>query len=215
MIETFDLFPSALGRIMYDDAANIKETIIGMIDGSPMEPNAKEPALLHFENSANQSFLHKESLSGFRDWIEQQCTEFVHKSLGYSADKMITTDSWLNLCNAGGGQYPHFHGNAYISGTYYVHFREGHSPLTFRHPENSTHSQFPSISLQSDKENPNKYNSDVFIYPAEGELLLWQSHLTHGYTDNAVGNRISISMNFMPEIVNNDRYAYKVVPLHK
>jgi len=215
-METFDLFPSALGRIVYNDAIETKRTIVNMIDGSSMEPNSQDSALIHFENSANQSFLHKESLSNFKTWIEDSCTKFVQNSLGYNVNgKMIITDSWMNICNKGGSQYPHFHGNSYISGTYYVHFREGHSPLTFRHPENSTHSQFPSIGLQSDKSNPNKYNSDVFIFPQEGELILWQSNLTHGHTDNQLDNRISISMNFMPEIVNNDRYAYKVVPLHK
>jgi uncharacterized protein (TIGR02466 family) len=126
---------------------------------------------------------------------------------------MIITDSWLNLCDKGGGQYPHFHGNAYISGTYYVNFRQGHAPLCFRHPENSTHSHFPTITLQSDKSNPNKYNSDVFVFPEEGELIMWQSNLTHGYTENQLDSRISISMNFMPSIVANDKYSYRVVPV--
>ena len=215
-METFDLFPSALGRVSYEDAAKIKETILGLVDDSKLEPNIQDSALLHFENNTDQSFLHKKSVETFREWVEEQCTNFVREVLGYNIEgKMQVTDSWLNVCNAGGTQYPHFHGNAYISGTYYVNFQPGHSPLVFRHPENSTHISAPAITLQADKTNPNKYNSDVFVHPEEGELIMWQSHLTHGHTGNQADGRTSISMNFMPEVVHNDRYSYRVVPLHK
>lgn len=213
MIETLDLFPNALGRVLYENATETKETIINMMENAEMEPNAKDPALYHFQNETNTSFLHNEELKDFKEWMEKTCTEFVRETLGYNIGEMLITDSWLNLCDKGGGQYPHFHGNAYISGTYYVNFRQGHSPLCFRHPENSTHSHFPTITLQSDKSNPNKYNSDVFIFPAEGELVMWQSNLTHGYTENQLDGRISISMNFMPSVVANDKYSYRVVPL--
>ena len=213
MIETLDLFPNALGRVLYENATETKETIINMMENAEMEPNAKDPALYHFQNETNTSFLHNEELKDFKEWMEKTCTEFVRETLGYNIGEMLITDSWLNLCDKGGGQYPHFHGNAYISGTYYVNFKQGHSPLCFRHPENSTHSHFPTITLQSDKSNPNKYNSDVFIFPAEGELVMWQSNLTHGYTENQLDGRISISMNFMPSVVANDKYSYRVVPL--
>jgi uncharacterized protein (TIGR02466 family) len=213
MIETLDLFPNALGRVLYENAVETKETIINMMENAEMEPNAKDPALYHFQNETNTSFLHNEELKNFKEWMEKTCTEFVRETLGYNIGEMLITDSWLNLCDKGGGQYPHFHGNAYISGTYYVNFKQGHSPLCFRHPENSTHSHFPTITLQSDKSNPNKYNSDVFIFPAEGELVMWQSNLTHGYTENQLDGRISISMNFMPSVVANDKYSYRVVPL--
>tara|TARA_B100000003_G_scaffold130004_1_gene116543 strand:- start:1212 stop:1856 length:645 start_codon:yes stop_codon:yes gene_type:complete len=213
MIETLDLFPNALGRVVYENAAETKETIVNMMENAEMESNAKDPSLYHFQNDTDKSFLHNEELKEFKEWMEKTCTEFVRGTLGYNIGEMIITDSWLNLCDKGGGQYPHFHGNAYISGTYYVNFKQGHAPLCFRHPENSTHSHFPTITLQSDKSNPNKYNSDVFIFPEEGELVMWQSNLTHGYTDNQLDGRISISMNFMPSVVANDKYSYRVVPL--
>jgi uncharacterized protein (TIGR02466 family) len=213
MIKTLDLFPNALGRVVYKNSTETKETIINMIENSDMESNAKDPALYHFQNNTNSSFLHNKKLKNFKTWMEKTCTEFVRGTLGYNIGEMIITDSWLNLCDKGGGQYPHFHGNAYISGTYYVNFRQGHAPLCFRHPENSTHSHFPTITLQSDKSNPNKYNSDVFVFPEEGELIMWQSNLTHGYTENQLDSRISISMNFMPSIVANDKYSYRVVPV--
>ena len=213
MIKTLDLFPNALGRVVYKNATKTKETIINMMENSDMESNAKDPALYHFQNNTNSSFMHNKELEEFKKWMENTCTTFVRETLGYNISEMIITDSWLNLCDKGGGQYPHFHGNAYISGTYYVNFKQGHAPLCFRHPENSTHSHFPTITLQSDKSNPNKYNSDVFVFPEEGELIMWQSNLTHGYTENQLDSRISISMNFMPSIVANDKYSYRVVPV--
>ena len=48
------------------------------------------------------------------------------------------------------------------------------------------------------------------MYPEEGELMLWQSNLTHGYSDNQKDGRISISMNFMPSLIVDDKYSYRV-----
>jgi uncharacterized protein (TIGR02466 family) len=118
----------------------------------------------------------------------------------------------LNLCDAGGSQYPHFHTNAFISGTYYVCHEEGHAPLFFRHPDGSTHSQVPSISLLPDMNKLGKYNCDVIMHPSEGEVMLWQSNLTHGYSDNQKDGRVSISMNFMPSLIVDDKYSYRVSP---
>ena len=73
-------------------------------------------------------------------------------------------------------------------------------------------SSIQSISLGIDNDKPNNYNSDTIVWPEKGECLFWQSHLTHGYTDNKADNRISISFNLMPTVVNTDKYSYRVTP---
>jgi len=42
--------------------------------------------------------------------------------------------------------------------------------------------------------------------------MLWPSNLTHGYADNKKDGRISISMNFMPSLIVDDKYSYRVTP---
>ncbi len=214
-MELFDIFPSAVYREMYEDHMSLKKIVIPMIDDKPLETNGMSEKLFHLDNQSGKSFLHRDGLEPFREWLEEQCSEFV-RSLGYVLqEKMVVTDSWLNICNEGGNQYPHFHTNSYISGTYYLNFKNGHAPLMFRHSDNSTHSPCPAITLEQDTSNPGKYNSDVMVYPNEGELLLWQSNLSHGYQRNELDYRISISMNFMPSLVGNDKYSYRVISSHK
>lgn len=213
-MEVFDIFPNPIYREVYPDAKNLKKVIIDIMQDKDMIVNGMSSELFHYENISTESFLYKKEFDSFREWIEEKSTEFVRDVLGYSLEsKMLVTNSWANICNSGGSQYPHYHTNAYISGTYYVNFEEGHAPLFFRHTDSATHSSSPSISLESNKERPGKYNSDVIIWPKEGELLLWQSNLSHGYVNNQKDNRVSVSMNLMPEIVNNDKYSYRVVPM--
>ena len=210
-MKVFDIFPNPIFRETYSENAGIKSSIVEMMEGTDMEKNGMSDNLYHFDNMRGKSFLHRDEFKDFRIWMEDQCTIFVRDVMGYQLpEKMIVTDSWLNICNSGGQQYPHYHTNAYISGTYYVNHEEGHAPLFFRNVDGATHSPTQSISLESDKTNFGKYNSDVIVYPEEGELLMWQSHLTHGYGGNQKDHRISISMNFMPSLVANDKYSYRV-----
>ena len=212
-MKIFDIFPNPVFRETYSGNADIKSSIVEMMEGTDMEKNGMSDNLFHYDNMRGQSFLHREEFNTLREWMEEQCSMFVSEVMGYQLpEKMIVTDSWLNICNAGGQQYPHYHTNAYISGTYYVNHEEGHAPLFFRHKDGATHSPTPSISLEEDRNKFGKYNCDVIIHPEEGELLMWQSHLTHGYGGNQKDHRISISMNFMPSLVANDKYSYRVFP---
>lgn len=212
-MKVFDIFPNPIFRETYSENAGIKSSIVEMMEGTDMEKNGMSDSLYHFDNMRGKSFLHRDEFTTLRLWMEDQCSTFVRDVMGYQLpEKMIVTDSWLNICNAGGMQYPHHHTNSYISGTYYVNHEDGHAPLFFRHADGATHSPIQSITLEADRNNFCKYNSDVIVHPEEGELLMWQSHLTHGYGGNQKDHRISISMNFMPSLVANDKYSYRVIP---
>lgn len=212
-MKVLDVFPTPIYREIYNDNKTLKDTVVRMIEGATVTKNTISENLYHFDNARGDSFLYREEFLSLKEWLEEQCSKFVKDIMGYELpEKMIVTDSWLNICNFGGQQYPHYHTNSYISGTYYVNYEDGHAPLFFRHVDGSTHSPTQSISLQADKQKFGKYNSDVIVYPEEGEILLWPSHLTHGYGGNEKDHRISISMNFMPSLVANDKYSYRVLP---
>ena len=110
-----DIFPKAIGREFYPDRDALKRQVVDMMQGENMLTNTMNNKLHHYDNTSGRSFLHREEMSEFKQWLEDQCTSFVADDLGYDLpERMIITDSWLNLCDAGGSQYPHFHTNAYI-----------------------------------------------------------------------------------------------------
>lgn len=209
-MKTFDLFPSPVYAISYPGHDELKKNILTILEDADLEENKISNQLLHYKNLKHSSILYEDAFKDFKDWIEKQCYEYVTKVLGYHLESnIIVTDSWLNKCQKGGYQYPHYHTNSYISGTYYVNFKNGHAPLVFIKNDTSTHSSRQSLSLEKNR-SPTRYNSDAIVYPEESELYLWQSHLTHGVLDNQLDNRISLSMNFMPTSMTNQRYGYQV-----
>ena len=87
------------------------------------------------------------------------------------------------------------------------------APIEFVNPKLS-HQIEPAISF-----TPNPNNSTVFsqptgiVKPVAGDLLLWESHIRHGYNNNRSKNRLSISMNLVPRIVFSHRYGFEVKPI--
>ena len=218
-MKTFDIMPTPIGREIYHDNDSLKKHTISLIKKERLEWKEKgDDNLFHIESDRSQgvSFLYKEGLLDFKNWVEEQCTLFVKDVLEYELlDKMIVTDSWINLCNANGTQHDHYHCNAFISGTYYINYEKEHAPLYFSNPavsETVNKIYRPEISLRRANKN-NKYTGDPLIKPEEGELLLWPSSLSHGHMGNQKNDRVSISINFMPSVVADGLYGFKVTPL--
>lgn len=217
-MKTIDLFPSPVFGVSYPHHDILKNQIFDLIsevNTNVFERNEFSSHLFHYKNTIKDSILYQDLFKDFKNWVEEQCYYYVTEILGYHLeDKIIVTDSWLNKMNKGGHQYSHYHGNCYVSGTYYIHFDpKGHAPLVFQNPETATTSFRPSLSLDRGK-IPTPYNSDSIITPEESELYLWKSHMNHAVVDNQMNNRITLSMNFMPSIFSNERYGFKVSSLN-
>lgn len=211
----FNIFPSPVFIENCPLENEVKEIVNQQIKNNKLIKNENCPNLLHLDNQLKRSVLYKKEFNDFRNWSIKCANYYVNEVIGYDCEEgLIITDSWINVCNKNGYQVPHYHTNSYISGTYYVNIdiENGHSPLTFRHQDNSTHQYSQSISLGVTNKQPTLYNSDAVLCPQNGQLFLWQSHLTHGYINNDLDNRISISMNFMPIVMKNYRYAFKLSP---
>ena len=204
-----NLFPTALGIYKNDNHRETKKVLTEMMKHAPFQKNEECPSLIHYFD-AGDSVLVKDELKFFRDWVEEKALNFATEVVGYSIDKLNVTDSWLNVSNKGAFQPPHMHVNSFISATYYVNKGKGHSPLIFIHPRNQNippASQIMSVNYSS----RNLYQSDVPVDVEEGNLVIWESHLVHGYPPNESDNRISLSMNFMPSTVKHHIYSYKTV----
>ena len=51
---------------------------------------------------------------------------------------------------------------------------------------------------------------EKFFSVEEGDLVLWSSHLDHGYDINIGNGRVSISMNFVPSKFKSGPYTFSI-----
>ena len=93
----------------------------------------------------------------------------------------------------GGGHTGHIHPHAIISGTIYVHVPDGASSLKIEDPRLVMMMARPGLTAEaSETEKP-----FVYLKPASGTLLMWESWLRHEVPANrAEEQRISISFNY-------------------
>lgn len=214
-----EIFPRAIGKYRLDDerTQRLKDQCLTLLqqldsDDKVKKINVDNSALAHYFNRDNMNLLDLPEFKWFEEWITEKSLDYVENVLGYELKgEMIVTDCWLNKCDAGGEQFNHTHANAYVSGTYYVNFIKGlHAPIGFKNkdfnPENSV-MQTIDIPIKY----PTKYNTwGAHVDYGEGDLLLWQSNISHGYIDNKEDNRISISFNVMPRYIYNHSYSFRI-----
>ena len=161
------------------------------------------------------SVLHDDAKFGrFRNWCEQQAEIYAKEVKGdYIQETVQVTDSWINISDKGGYQYPHHHANSYLSAIYYVNFdmARDHVPTYFTRDTNFINA--PALNFITGKITD--YNQNNEVLSNEGELIIFPSQLNHGYNENNGDNRISLSMNFMPTIVTNGDYGWRCVNLNQ
>ena len=101
---------------------------------------------------------------------------------------------WVNVLPEGGSHTSHIHQNSVISGTYYVSVPEGAGPIVFEDPRLAMMMAVPPRK----KTAPRLFNSHISETAQAGTVMLWESWLRHEVPLNkAVGNRISVSFNYV------------------
>jgi len=206
-----DILPVKLGVVLYPEHEKVKSLIIDEINSHGKEyehrkRDSTEKSLEHFDY---YSPLSNDKYKDFREWIQLQAEIYARDILHFDTSEYVLTDSWMNVCDAGGYQRPHYHINSVVCALYYVSFNElYHSPTYFYRPNDSE--QYPDYlpyMLTNDKKT--KYNEVNEVVGLEGSLLLWRANCVHGYRTNHTDNRITISSNLMPRYIN----SFKVEPL--
>jgi uncharacterized protein (TIGR02466 family) len=117
------------------------------------------------------------------------------KDLGFDlGDKKLKCDSlWINILGEGGMHASHIHPHSVISGTTYVAMPDGTSALKLEDPRLPMMMNAPLRSKKAGRE----LQSFVYITPAVGDVLLWESWLRHEVPMNmAEDERISVSFNY-------------------
>ena len=127
------------------------------------------------------SALDAPQLKTLKNKIQDVVNYFVYNVLDVKKEiEFYFSASWINRL-AQSEQIPtHNHPNSLISGTYYIDVRMESSPITFIKDRNFL-TVFPSaISPEKSGKNVNQYNQEQYtIYPENGMLAMWPSHVLH------------------------------------
>jgi len=214
-MEVLSILPTPVAIIPCPFADKVKETVLDHIskeDVLNLDYNIDSGNLKHI---GHYSILMDDKRYGrLRSWMEEQALIFARDVKGdYIQEHIQVTDSWFNISGEGAYQHPHCHGNSYLSGVYYVNFDDtkGHVNTHFTNSESLYQQYKPSLINLPVKYTD--YNQDNKVISNEGELLLFPSQVIHGYNLNKGENRITIAMNFMPTVLTNGDYGWRVVNL--
>ena len=117
------------------------------------------------------------------------------KDLGFDLDgqKLQLNALWINILPEGGTHASHIHPHSVISGTTYVAMPEGTSALKLEDPRLPMMMMAPLVRKDAGQE----LQRFVYVKPAVGEVLLWESWLRHAIPMNmSEAERISVSFNY-------------------
>jgi uncharacterized protein (TIGR02466 family) len=107
--------------------------------------------------------------------------------------KLVLEDIWINILPQGGSHASHIHPHSVISGTTYVAMPAGTSALKLEDPRSSRMMAAPP-RRKAAREGLRPF---VYVKPAVGDVLLWESWLRHEVPMNmAEDERISVSFNY-------------------
>jgi uncharacterized protein (TIGR02466 family) len=107
--------------------------------------------------------------------------------------KLKCDSIWINILPEGGSHASHIHPQSVISGTTYVAMPAGTSAIKFEDPRLPMMMHAPVRTPDA----PEMLRPFIYITPAEGEVLMWESWLRHEVPMNmAEGERVSVSFNY-------------------
>ena len=217
----FPMMSEALGfyEIPSERHKKYKSITSSIFQKAPQEhirsPNKEKNPLYHVCNRADQNiFKQYPELNELEQDLKELSLNYIHIT-GYICDEVVITDAWLNLGKKNATLGDHNHLNSFLSGTYYINFDPNkHSLLSFyndRLIKGMTRS--PSFSLPRRNDLNTMFNTEkIDINSTEGQVLIWKSHLIHGYQiPNPTDNRLTLSFNIMPKVCTDGHiYSFTI-----
>ena len=117
------------------------------------------------------------------------------KELAFELDgrRLVLDDLWVNLLKPGGAHSGHIHPHSVLSGTIYVATPPSSSAIKFEDPRLAMMMAAPPRAADA----PESLRSFVYVQPAAGTVLMWESWLRHEVPANAAKtDRLSVSFNY-------------------
>ena len=219
-VKIANVMPEAMAIIQIDKVnhKNYKELINKVIERAPDDlkrDSRTGSPLYHICSNKDQNiFKNFQELSELKKEIINGASSYINKT-GYLSNDLVVTDAWLNVGKKGAILQWHNHSNSYISGTYYVNFDPNqHSLLGFKNDRITSTFNRPGISIPINEKMQTAYNLPIFqVGVPEGNILLWRSHLIHGYEiPNKSDNRVTLSFNIMPrECTDGKIFSFEIL----
>jgi len=128
------------------------------------------------------------------DALDKHVATFA-EDLAFDLDgrELVLEDIWINILPEGGIHTSHIHPHSVISGTTYVKMPEGASALKLEDPR----AQMMMAAPPRKKDAREEMKQFIYVQPAVGDVLLWESWLRHEVPMNmAEEDRISVSFNY-------------------
>lgn len=223
--QVIGLFPVPVACYRYqNDISELKDQVREYIKTRPYNQNNDNPNLKHYLQKGNNndgtvtlkdSFFKHFTDTGLEQFFCDAAFQFHTDVLGLQIQSEYTVvDAWINHCTEGNQPF-HAHINSFISGTFYLDHDDEAAPIEFVNPRLS-HQTEPAISFTPDHNLTTVFSAPTaLVKPNPGDLLLWQSHIRHGYSNNNSPNRLSLSMNMIPRVVFSHRYGFECSPLEE
>lgn len=199
--ETLTLFVTRVHRAMFADAATLNADIV------------KAARLIAKEDKAGRQWSRENSYPGYTSYgslsdlpARAPCFAALKKRLDVEArafakeacfdlgaGRLALDNIWINILDPGGFHAGHIHPYSVISGTYYVRVPDGASSLKLEDPRHPMMMAAPPRR----EDAPDEMKSFVYLAPAAGMTLMWESWLRHEVVRNkAQEARLSVSFNY-------------------
>ena len=211
VISTFAT-PIAHYQIPEDKHQELKDAVRISLREYDTGKNSWSANLFHYYQKNGEHLLQDNDapiFDYFETWLKECYADFVIDLQGWqSTQDAFITDCWVNITKANGSQVNHTHANAFVSGTYYLNMEGDCGDIVFMNPAASP--SRPYIGFQQAKQTMFS-NMSQNGCAKERLLVLWPGNICH-YTMPTGENstRVSISMNFMPEVFTAGGYNFKV-----
>ena len=119
------------------------------------------------------------------------CARDLHLEL--AGGRLVMDSLWINILKPGGAPSGHIHPHSVLSGTVYVTIPPGASALKLEDPRLPMMMAAPTRQADA----PEDRQTFVYVQPAAGTVLMWESWLRHEVPANAAkSDRISVSFNY-------------------
>lgn len=201
MPETLSLFATPIRRASLPDHAALDADIIAAAhsfaedDGAGREwcEQHSYPGYTSY-GSLNDLPARAPCFASLKKHLDREAASFAreaHFDLG--SGRLKLDNLWVNILEPGGFHSGHIHPHSVISGTYYAQVPDGAASLKFEDPRLPMMMAAPPRRLDA----PVATQNFVYLAPAAGVVLLWESWLRHEVVRNEADDvRISVSFNY-------------------
>lgn len=125
--------------------------------------------------------------------LDKQVATFAREAHMDLGRKLRLDNIWINILKPGAAHSGHIHPHSVVSGTIYVETPPGSSALKFEDPRLAMMMAAPGRTAEA----PEEERPFIYMRPAPGTVLLWESFLRHEVPANAAKtDRISVSFNY-------------------